>query len=364
LANPLEGITDDTRITIAGREITALSREKTIVLALLIQLFIAAFSSFLVVGLTSLYDPGAVEGDIEVAAAGEQQDELLRAAEQRDTIEMTAYEDSAAARQAYENGEVDAVITARNLETERGNRIAVDATVPAEGFGSTIVVVQIRQVLFELERNERTQRLAYLDFEPVNMPEEQEDTSGFTQYFTFTYTILIPLLLFLPPFISGSVVVDSITEEIERGTLELLRVSPVSLPEIVDGKAIGMILIAPLQALLWIALLWLNDIAISNIATLLLLVSAVTGITVVIGLLLGLLTGSRREAQLLYSMLVLALFGAAALLPEHPATTAAKLAVDSPTLGTFAHVGLFTAIAIGGYLLTRWYVHSLDPESL
>ena len=289
MANPLEGITDDTRITIAGREITALSREKTIVLALLIQLFIAAFSSFLVVGLTSLYDPGAVEGEIEIAVSGEQQDELLRAAEQRDTIEMTAYEDSAAARQAYENGEVDAVITARNLETERGNRIAVDATVPAEGFGSTIVVVQIRQVLFELERNERTQRLAYLDFEPVNMPEEQEDTSGFTQYFTFTYTILIPLLL---------------------------------------------------------------------------LVSAVTGITVVIGLLLGLLTGSRREAQLLYSMLVLALFGAAALLPEHPATTAAKLAVDSPTLGTFAHVGLFTAIAIGGYLLTRWYVHSLDPESL
>jgi len=219
-------------------------------------------------------------------------------------------------------------------------------------------------VLFELEQTERALRVTNLDFQPVDVPPESNDGGDFTQYFTFTYTILIPLLLFLPPFISGSVVVDSVTEEIERGTLELLRVSPVSLSEIVDGKAIGMVVIAPLQALLWIVLLWINDIAISNVATLMVLVTAVAGITVVAGLTLGLLTGSRREAQLLYSMLMLALFGGAAVLPEHPATSVAKLAVDSPTSGTFAHVGLFGLLAIGGYLLTRVYVRGLDPESL
>jgi hypothetical protein len=63
-------------------------------------------------------------------------------------------------------------------------------------------------------------------------------------------------------------------------------------------------------------------------------------------------------------MLVLLLFGATAALPEHPATTVAKLAVGSPTLGTFAHVGLFVAVAVGGYLLVRLYVDGLDPESL
>jgi ABC-2 type transport system permease protein len=364
LGSRFERVRDSARVTIAGREITALSREKTIVLALLIQLFIAAFSSFLVVGLTSLYDPGAVEGEVEIAISGDQQDALIQAAEQRDTVDVTAYENGAEAIRAFENGEVNAVITARSVETEQGNQIEVDATVPAEGFGSTIVVVQVRQLLFELEQSERTDRVEYLDFTPIEMPAESEDDGGFTQYFTFTYTILIPLLLFLPPFISGSVVVDSITEEIERETLELLRVSPVSLSEIVDGKAIGMVLIAPLQALLWIGLLWLNGIAISNVATLLLLVSAVATITVVVGLLLGLVLGSRREAQLLYSMLVLLLFAAAAALPEHPASTVARLAVDSPSLGTFAHVGLYVLLAVGGYLLVRWYLDGLDPESL
>ena len=50
------------RLAIANRELVSLSTEKTIVLALLIQLFIAAFSSCLVVGLVSLYDPGGVDG--------------------------------------------------------------------------------------------------------------------------------------------------------------------------------------------------------------------------------------------------------------------------------------------------------------
>jgi len=50
------------RLTIAKRELQVLGREKTIVLALVIQLFVASFSGFLVVGLVSLYDPGSVEG--------------------------------------------------------------------------------------------------------------------------------------------------------------------------------------------------------------------------------------------------------------------------------------------------------------
>jgi len=222
----------------------------------------------------------------------------------------------------------------------------------------------VQELLLEFERQERQVRGDVLDFSPVEMPDEQENSDDFTQYFTFTYTILLPLLLFLPPFISGSVVVDSVTEEIERGTLELLRVAPVSLTEIVDGKAIGMILIAPLQAVLWLSLLWLNDIAIANPGPLLLLVTAVAMLTVAVGLFLGLVAGTRQKAQLLYSTLTLLLFGAAAGLPEHPASTAALLAVDSPTALTFGHVAGMTVVAVAGFALVRWYVHGLDPESL
>jgi len=352
-------------VTIAGREISALSREKTIVLALIIQLFIAAFSSFLVVGLTSLYDPGSAGGEIEVGVSGDQQDKLLDAIAQSDSVSATVYESRAAALEAFENRAVNAALTARGEQTEQGNRIAVDAAVPAESLETTLIVVTLRDLLSDLEDSERSVRTEYLEFSPVEIADDPAGTgSDFTQYFSFTYTILLPLLLFLPPFISGSVVVDSVTEEIERGTLELLRVAPISLTDIVDGKAFAMILLAPLQALLWIALLQFNDIPISYIPLLALLVLATATITTAIGLLLGLLTGTRQKAQLLYSMIVLLLFGGAAALPEHPATTAALLAVDSPTVTTFGHVVGYTLVAIAGYAVIRWYVGRLDPESL
>jgi ABC-type Na+ efflux pump permease subunit len=171
-------------------------------------------------------------------------------------------------------------------------------------------------------------------------------------------------LLFLPPFISGSVAVDAITEEIERGTLELLRVAPVSLVDIVDGKAIGMILLAPLQAALWIGLLSLNGIAVSNVLPLLAFVTAIATVVVVLGTTLGLLTARRRQAQLLYSVLVILFFGTAIVLPEHPATTVAKLAVASPTALTYGSVAGFAVAAAALYALTRRYAGRIDPESL
>jgi len=349
------------RWTIAKRDLSSLSREKTIILAILIQLFIAAFSSFLVVGLTSLYDPSSVDGaEIEVAVSGDAQNELLRAAGEDSGVRTTRFASREDAIAAFDSGGVDAVLTGRNAPTEDGSRIEVNAVVPAENLRTTVIVVSIREMLTELERTERISRVSSLEFSPVTVP----NSEGASPYFSFTYTILLPLLLFLPPFISGSIAVDSITEEIERGTLELLRVSPVSLTDIVDGKALGMILIAPLQAGMWILLLSFNDIMIEHVGSLLVLVTAFATITVVLGVVLGLVTARRRQAQLLYSMLALLLFGMTALLPEHPATTVAKLSVDSSTVTTFAHVGGFAILAVVLYLLTRKFVDRVDPESL
>ena len=351
----------DPRATIAKRDLSSLTREKTIVLALLIQLFIAAFSSFLVVGLTSLYDPGSVEsGEVTVGVTGDIPEELTEAADGQDSVSAVQYSDREAALAAFDRGQVDAVLSGRTVPTEGGTRIEVAAIAPAENLRTTLIVVQVRQVLTRLERTERFERADYLGFRPVELP----DGVDASPYFGFTYTVLIPLLLFLPPFISGSVAVDAITEEIERGTLELLRVAPVSLVDIVDGKAAAMVLLAPLQAALWILLLGFNGITIQHVLPLLAFVTAIAAVVVVVGVVLGLVMARRRQAQLLYSVLVIVLFGVAILLPEHPATTVAKLAVASPTPATFAHVGGFLAVAATLYAATRRFAGRLDPESL
>jgi ABC-type Na+ efflux pump permease subunit len=349
--------------TVAKRDLSSLSREKTIVLAICIQLFIAGFSSFLVVGLTSLYDPSSVDSEerLELAVTGEDQEKLVRAAAETDGPQLFRYDDREDAIGAFDSGDVDAVVSVSRSSAGDGTRLRVKAVVPAEDLRTTLIVVQLRELLTALERLERTERAAQLEFTPVEVP---NDDAGSSSYFGFTYTILLPLLLFLPPFISGSIVVDSITEEIERGTLELLRVSPVDLIDVVDIDALAMVLLAPVQALLWILLLRANDIAIDHVGTLLVLVTAVATITVVVGVVLGLVTGRRRQAQLLYSVLVILLFGATVLLPEHPARTVALLSADSATTTTFAHVGGFAVAALSLYAVVRRYVGRVDPESL
>ncbi|MFB6084692.1 MAG: ABC transporter permease [Halorientalis sp.] len=348
----------DPRVAIARRDLASLSREKTIVLALLIQLFVAAFSSFLVVGLTSLYDPGATaSGEVDIGVTGEANESLLRAIEETEGAEATVYRSNATAFRGFRTGEVDAVLVAIR---QPNDRISVQATAPEGSIRTTLIVVQIREVLQTLQRQLRDRRAEFLTDPPLPLPAEVPASP----YFGFTYTVLLPLLLFLPPFISGSVAVDAVTEEIERGTLDLLRVAPVDLVDIVDGKAAAMAALAPVQALLWIVLLSFNGITVSHVPLLLVTVASMAVIVVVVGVTLGLAMGERKSAQLLYSIGVLALFASAVFLPEHPATTVAKLAVDSATTTTYALVVVYAAAAVGLYALARRYVCGMDVESL
>jgi hypothetical protein len=115
---------------------------------------------------------------------------------------------------------------------------------------------------------------------------------------------------------------------------------------------------------MWLALLSTNGIAVSNPAAILLFITAVTVVVVTLGVVLGITLQNRRPAQLLFSVLTLVLFGGAVLLPEHPATTVAKLAVDSPTLLTYSHVGGAVLLAVAGYAVARVYIGRVAAESL
>lgn len=348
------------RGTVARRDIGSLSREKTIVLALIIQLFVAAFSSFLVVGLTSLYDPASVQGEVTVGVSGNASDDLVAAASGLDGFDAVSFDSDREARGAFETGTVDALVTARHRQREDGSRIAVVATVPANSFRQTLVVVQLRAALEALERRERRDRVAFLSEPPVRLPPQ----APASPYFGFSYTILVPLLLFLPVFIAGSVAVDIVTEEIERGTLELLRVAPLSLTAIVDGKALGAAVLGPAQALLWMVLLSFNGIAVANLGLLLALTTGLGLALVAAGLGLAVAVRERQRAQLLYSMGVLAVFAGAVVLPEHPATTAALLAIDSPGPLTVPLALGYLAFGLGVFAAIRVLVSRVDTEGL
>lgn len=345
------------RLVVGRRELSSLSREKTIVLALVIQLFVAGFSSFLVVGLTSLYSPASVSGgDVEVAVVGDTSGEFREAAEAAGGLNVRQYPDAASAEDAFDSGAVDALVEARTRE----GRISVTVTAPEEGLRKTLVVVRVRSALETLERTEREARAPSLGADLLPLPPSVDASP----YLGFSYTVLVPMLLLLPAFIVGSVAVDALTEEVERGTLELLRVTPLSLAAIVEGKALALAALGPAQALLWVALLSLNGIPVANVGRVAVLVAALSLAAVALGVGTTLLVADRQRAQLLYSFAVLGLLTAATALPEGPTSTAALLAINSPGPLTDAAVVGYALVAVGIALLVRWYVGRVDPEGL
>ncbi|MDS0474239.1 ABC transporter permease [Natrinema sp. 1APR25-10V2] len=348
------------RWAIARRELRSLRSEKTIILALTIQLFIAAFSSFLVVGLVSLYDPGSVDGyRTEVAVTGDDPDTLLAVAEERDGVAAEYYDDRGAAYQAFESGRVTAVLDANRNDD---GRLSVRVTAPEEGIQTTLLVVQLRDTLERVERVERERNAdaGRLERAPLPVPEEV----GSSPYVGFTYTVLLPLLLFLPVFISGSIAVDSLIEERQRGTLELLRVAPLSLADVIDAKLLATAGLAPIQAIAWLLLLSANGTSIAGPAALIVLVAALSLFVVAGGVAVALWAPDRRQAQLLYSVATVGALVVATVLPEHPANTVAKFAIGTPTGTTWALLGIYCLLGVAAFLALRAGVGRLDPDSL
>ena len=350
-----------TRVTVARREVASLRSEKTIVLALAIQLFVAAFSSFLVVGLVSLYSPSGSGFQATVAVTGNASDEVRTATAgtpAREGTRLEAVSDRQVALDGFESGRYDAVVVANRRS---GGGVRVTAYVPDGDVRSTVTVVTVRDLLEAVERERRVElaRDGRLP-EPVPVPRRVPASP----YLGFTYTVLVPLLMFTPAFISGSVAVDSITEEVQRGTLELLRVAPVELSTVVDAKVLSAATLAPVQAALWIALLELNDTAVARPLCLVGVVAGLATALVAVGAGVALLAPDRRQAQFLYSSGVLAAALVAGLLPESPANTVAKLAIGSATTVTWVAVAGYLALGVVAYLAVRVAVDRLDPEGL
>lgn len=331
----------DARLTIAGREVRSLVDEKTILLAIAIQLFVAAFSSFLVVGLVSLYEPGTAGANVQVdaAVAGDDTADLRAALAETPGIRAVPVESRAAASDAFADGRVQAAILATRLSD---GRTEVRVLVPDANVRTTVIVLQVRRALQTYERAERAERSESVTATTLQLPPRADGSP----YFGFTYTVLVPLLLFLPVFIAGSITVDSLTEELDRGTMELLRVAPVSVTEIVEGKLLAAAGLAPVQAAAWMLLLGANGTRVANLPALIAFVVGVAALFTSLGAALALVSPDRRAAQTIYSLAVLGVFGAAALTPANPANVAAKLAVGSA--GPVEYAVALGAVGVGG----------------
>ena len=329
---------------IAKKEFRGLLSERTILLAVLLQLFIALFSSFLMVGLTSMYDPSSLSKyshfRYNVAYAGNDS-ELLTSLRSSPNFRVFTM-DLSTAVEALRERKLAAVIWVPDTAPEAQEPVKITLYTLQNDLQSAIVDIKLKDIFLKYEKDLREIRASRLDERPL--PLQIPPSGGGADFYEFVYGLLIPLLIFMPAIISSALVIDLITEEYQHDTLETLVSTPVTFSEMVWGKVLTCELLVPVQAGMWLILLMINGIAIQNAGLILMHVVVTSLILILLGALTALHYRERTAAQFIFSTALVVVILFAISLPENPMNLLTRLAVG--TAGYEQWVVLATTLAI------------------
>jgi len=280
---------------IVKKEFRSVSRDKTMVIAIMIQLFIASFSSVVVTGLMSFYDPEAILSarfNARVGVIGGAGSPLLGFLQDRHLIVRT-FSSALEAESAFRAGRVDAVML---IPEDDGGVVNMQLFLPESESLSTMMLTILREPMKRYENYLRERRGVQVRYSDIAGPSPAT--------YEFRYSFVIPILMFFPAFVAGSMVIDSISEEFENRTLDTLRAAPVSLNLIWGAKIAAALFLAVGQGILWSMLLRWNDIRIQNQQWVVLLGAVIAAIIAVGSALISMCFKDRERSQLVYSLFV------------------------------------------------------------
>lgn len=315
--------------TIAKKEIRSLGTEKTIIFAILLQIFIAMFSSFLLVGLAAMYDPDALAEYSTtrdpIAYTGTASPLLNQLKEEGD---FRVYEmDFSTAIAALEERKISAVVWVPDTAPDAEQPIKITLYTIQNDIRSSVVNTKLKDVFLAYEADLREIRGDRLAAPPVDLGLPNEAPR--TNFFEFVYGLLIPLLIFMPAIISAALIIDFITEEFQHNTIETLISTPASFSDMVWGKVLACFMIVPVQSGAWLILLMANGIAIQGLAPILLHVSVGALCMILLSAFCALHYRERTNAQFIFSTALVVVIMAALALPENPANLIVRLSVGA-----------------------------------
>ena len=347
---------------IAKKEFKGLFNEKTILLAVLLQLFIALFSSFLMVGLTSMYDPSSLSkyshSRYSIAYAGNESP-LLTSLEA--SSDFRVYQmDLSTAVAALKERKLAAVIYVPDTLADAPDPVKITMYTLQNDLQAAIVDVKLKDIFLKYEQGLREIRADRLKQEFVHL--QIPKTGGGGDFYEFVYGLLIPLLVFMPAIITSALVIDLITEEYQHETLETLISTPVTFTEMIWGKVIACELLVPIQAGAWLVLLMINGIAIQNSGLILLQVIVTSLVLILLGALTALHYRERTAAQFIFSTALVVVILFALALPSNPLNLLTRLAVGTAAGEQWLVLGITVAIVIVFSYITQWYAEKIGKS--
>lgn len=329
---------------VVKRELWTIIRDRTIIIAVLIQFFIASFSSGLFLGMLQLYDVDTIlrfsGGAIRIGVVRAEQNQL-GAFIAKHGMTVVPFETLEQADAGFRNGQVLAI-----LDTPQEANGITEARIylPESNTISSIVRMVIQEPLKEYENFLRIQN--GVDIRYTDLQGEPSIS------FEFVYSVLLPLLMFFPAFVAGSLTIDALTEEFENDTMETLLSAPLTVLGMIQAKVFSVVILALAQCGLWLILLKLNGISIQNTAWVFLLALMVSGMTSLSAALAAILLRDRERSQFIYALMLLTTIAVSNLLNISPIVTLSRLAIGDYYTNGWT-VAMFAVFLAGLYLLLQ-----------
>jgi len=315
------------------RELRSITKEKTIMFAIIVQFFIASFSSIIMVGIMAFYDPSSI---------GENSNVHIRSGVIIDTESgVTKAEYNALISNLFNGGVMVekfgsmeyacGLLERGRLDTVIGMTKGADGVVnmklvmPELDTKKTVVYMVLDQPLKEFEtwlRDRAGVEIRYAD----------NSGAPHTTY-EFLYSLIVPILMLFPALIAGSIVIDTVSEEFENKTFDTLTAAPVSIAQVTMSKVTAAVITAAVQLGLWVGLLRLNDIVVNNAVLVITLGVIIATIIAVSTAIMALYFKDRERTQFFYSIVLVALIGGSYFLDPSPFGLITRLAAGDPNIG-------------------------------
>ncbi len=324
---------------LARKDLRDIVRERTIVVSLIVQLFVAGFSTFLSVGLMGLYDPSSIDAfpGARVGYAGDGGFDAYLAGKPNISVIRLDVEEG---RQAFKEGRLEAMVE-ETRDGDDGVR-TVNLLLPEGTVEGTLLLTQVKSLLQDYQDDLRIQRSDRLEQNLLPAPQG----TGRSGSFNLVYSSILPLLVLTPVFLAGAIAGDAFLQEVQSRSILLLRAAPISNWNIVLAKLVVPVALAPAQVLLWVGLLRLNHLPVANLHLVLLLTAVMA--LLLASLSLGLAAWVKHEGQVqaAYALTVLVLAAASLALPADPLNLVALLASGSTPPQAWVSLGLIASAAI------------------
>ncbi len=326
---------------IIGKDLRMIARERTIMSAISILIFIASFSSIITFGLLVLYKPDFIAlSGVKIGVAGDCPVLKMSGADERyGTLEEGLND--------FYSGKIDALIYLPKENISSVNFVTV--YLPKDEISGIIASSKVKEILREYQ--ERLRRMNSIppshgfDFYDENF-RRVEVREGSSITFRFIYAVLIPLLLITTAIIAGGLAIDLISEEYETKTYEVILSTPLSSSEFISSKIFVSLLISSILSAVWIALIYLN-VGVHNPVMLFIMSVSISMIFSSAGAISSLILKDRERSQLVFSVIAVSIVTASFSGKSMIAGVAARISAGSP----FTTLEFLTYPFIGALLL-------------